>query len=145
VQLIVTNHGKQAIGAGGWAGLVTPRVDLFTAFAGILGPDTVIGSLTLAAYVGYPGPITPTISAQYVSQPSGLPAVDISDAVFTGPTAPNPGVNAIGYVFTDNAGTRNIYAIALFDGPVSLNVPLDQVTVDGTLLLNCGLQVQLST
>jgi hypothetical protein len=144
VQLIVTKAGMEAIGTAGWAGLTNPRVDLFTAYSGLLDANTVWTQLTIAAFTGYAGPITVTISAQYVSQPSNLPAVDISDAIFNGPSS-GSGVNVIGMVFHDTTATPVVYAVALFDGPASLNVPLDRVSVDETMLLNVGLQVQLTT
>lgn len=141
---LTTLAGDAAIMGAGAPGLVNPRLDLFTAIGPALSKNTVWTDLTIAAFTGYAGPVTVTISAAYVSNPSGQYAVDISDAIFNGPTS-GAGTDVIGWVFHDTTATPVIYAAGMFDGPLSLNIPTDRVTVDETLLLAMTVNVEVAT
>lgn len=129
---ITTYAADALIAAGGFAGLLTPRIDLIAAISVQPNKLSVWADLTIAAYTGYAGPLTPTISAAYISRANGRVSVDLSDTVFNGPSA-GAGVDVIGWVFHDTTATPIVYAVGLFDGPLALQVALDRVTVDETL------------
>jgi hypothetical protein len=145
VQQQVTTAAMGLIAGGGFAGLLLPKLDLITAFSGLLTKASTLSQATLAAYTGYAGPVTATLSAAYISNPSGLYAADTPDAVFNGPTS-GAGANVIGAVLHGVVGAVDtLYAAVLFDGPLSENLITDRVTVGMTLLLNMGLATELAS
>lgn len=129
---VTTYAADLLVEAGGIPGLLTPRLDLITAISTGPSKNSKWADLTIATYTGYPGPITPTVSAAYISGESGQVSVDLSDAVFNGPSS-GAGVNVIGWVFHDTTGTPVVYAVGLFDGQLALQSALDRVTLDVTI------------
>jgi hypothetical protein len=129
---VTTYAAEELIGASGFTGLVTPRLDLFTAIGTAPNKHSVWSDLTIAAFTGYGGPITVTLSAAYISNKNQQLSIDVSDAIFNGPSA-GAGVDVIGWVLHDTSGTPVVYALGLFDGPLALQVATDRVTVDETV------------
>ncbi len=129
---LTTDAGDAALMAAGAPGLTTPRLDLFTAISPDLSKSSVWADFTIPVFTGYAGPVTVTVSAAYISSETGLLSVDISDAVFNGPSA-GAGVDVVGWVLHDTTGTPVVYAAGMFDGPLSLQEALDRVTVDEKL------------
>jgi hypothetical protein len=140
---VVTYAADALIAATGVPGLTTPRLDLITAITAGPSKITAWADLTIAAFTGYAGPITVTFSAVYISHPTGLLSVDVSDAIFNGPSA-GSGVQAIGWVLHDTTGTPVVYAVGLFDGPLGLEAALDRINVDETLGLGTQASYQVS-
>jgi hypothetical protein len=131
---MTTYAGDTALMTAGSAGFTTPVIDLFTAGPGALTKNMTWAQFTAAVFTGYAGPITVTVSAIYISNSSGLVSVDISEAVFNGPTS-GTGVDVIGWAFRSNpeSGTPVLYAAGLFTGPLGLQLPTDRVTVGETI------------
>jgi len=120
------------LAAGGFAGLVTPKIDLFVANSVAPSKLSVFADFTIATYTGYAGPIALTESAVYIPHGQG-PSVDLSDAIFNGPTA-GAGTDVIGAVVWNGVVlTPVVYAVILFDGPLGLQLATDRVSIDETL------------
>jgi len=129
---VVTRAAELLIAAGGFAGLVNPRIDAITN-SPTVSKATEWTDLTVAAYTGY-GTVTPTMSAEYVSQPDDALAVDFSPAVFDGPSS-GAGVDATGWVLHDTSATPVVYAVWLLSSPIGLQAALDRMTADSTIRL----------
>ena len=132
---LTTYAGDLALMGSGSVGLATPRLDLFTAISPTLSKNSAWADFTIPTFTGYAGPITVTVSAIYISQPSGEVAIDISDALFNGPTS-GAGTDVLGWVFHDTSGTPVVYAAGMFDGPLALQTAHDRVTVDETISMS---------
>jgi hypothetical protein len=136
--IFTTYAAEELVAASGFPGLATPRIDLITAAGVPPNKRSVWADFTIAAFTGYAGPLTPTVSAVYIPQSTLLVSVDLSDCVFNGPSA-GAGVDVIGLIFHDTTATPVVYAVILFDGPLGLQIPTDRVTVDETLGLGITL------
>ncbi len=125
-QVVMSRAAELLVAASGFAGLLTPKIDLFT--NDFLPLETsVLADFTLATYTGYVQG-TGTLSAVYVSQPDNLVSVDALPVHFVGPTA-GAGVDAFGWVMYDGTGP-GIYAAGRFDTPPKGLVNLlDKVSV----------------
>lgn len=138
-----TYAADELVAAGGVAGLATPRLDLVTAFANPPSKVSVWSDFTIPTYTGYAGPITVTLSAVYISNATQLVSTDVSDAVFNGPTS-GAGATVVGWVLHDTTATPVVYACGTFDGPLSLLLPTDRVTVDETIGLGTAVSFNVS-
>jgi hypothetical protein len=129
-----TYAGDLLMAATGIAGLTNPRIDLFTAQANPSSKNSVWSDFTIATYTGY-ATVTPTIGTVYISRETGLVSVDVSDAVFPGPSS-GSGVSTLGWVLHDTTATPVVYASGTWDGPLAEQLPTDRIVVDETIGLS---------
>jgi hypothetical protein len=129
---LTTYAADLLLGASGVAGLINPRLDLFTVIGAGPNKHSVWADLTIAAFTGYAGPLTPTLSALYIGGSPKQVSFDVSDGIFNGPSS-GAGVDVVGWVLHDTTATPIIYALGVFDGPLGLQVSTDRVTVDETI------------
>ena len=112
--------------------LLTPRLDLFTAVSPAINPASAWADFTIATFTGYSGPVTVVPTATYVSNETQLLSFDIPSVAFNGPTS-GAGVDVLGWVLHDTTATPLVYAAGMFDGPLSLQLITDRVTVLETI------------
>jgi len=110
--------------------LITPFVKLFTAASANPSPQSVVADFTEAAFVGYAGDALPMPLIGPANMGPGV--LGASNQVnFLAGAVVAPGELILGYyVVDDNAAPTRVYLSELFQSPIPIVNPGDQISLD---------------
>ena len=121
--------------------LVTPFVKLFTAVAANPSPISIVADFTEATFVGYAGK---ALALPLVGPANAAPNVIMghNEADWLAGAVVAPGEVILGYyVVDDNAAPTRIYLSELFQAPIPIINPGDEISLDVLFGFNMGAQV----
>jgi hypothetical protein len=121
--------------------IVTPFVKLFTAVAANPSPQSIVADFTEATFVGYAGK---AMTLPLVGPANAAPNVLMGhrEVDWLAGAVVAPGEVILGYyVVDDNAAPTRVYLSELFQAPIPIINPGDEISLDVLWGFNMGVQV----